>query len=87
MFRSKLNEYNEGYYVAITKAEQAFLGLLDDSNAQSGGKLIRQGMIEGKDINWQIEEEKDEESEGNNKDAYFYNVFVEGIEISSVALK
>lgn len=87
MFRSKINDYDERYAVAITKAEQTFLGLSGGGNVQSGDKLIRQGTVEGKDISWQIVEEKDEELEGNNKDLYFFTVTVDGIEISSVALK
>lgn len=87
MFRSKINDYDERYAVAITKVEQTFLGLSDGGNVQSGDKLIRQGKVEGKDISWQIVEEKDEELEGSNKDLYFFTVSVDGIEISSVALK
>ncbi len=35
MIRTKVNDYDERIDVAITKAEQTFLGLLKTTNAQS----------------------------------------------------
>jgi len=86
-FRSKLNEHDERLLVAITIAEQAFLGLLDVPDAKSSDKLIFQGTTENENIDWQIERKVDDSSEGGGEDAYFYTVSVDGIEISSVTLK
>lgn len=87
MLRSKINEYDKRYFVAIAKTEETFLGLQGGNDARSGDTLIRQGTTENEGISWQIVEEKDDISGGKNKDAYFYTVSVDGIEISSVALK
>ncbi len=84
MLRTKVNEYDDRYDVAITKAEQAFLGLLDSNNDQSGDKKKWQGTTADSGINWIIEKGKDDDSEENNEDIYFYTVFVDGIEVSSV---
>lgn len=87
-FRVKLNDYDIRYNVAITKADQAFLGLLDGSNPQvSDDKIIWQGTTEDSGIDWYVEEVIDEDSEENNRSVYFYTVSVGGIEISSVSLR
>lgn len=87
MLRSKVNEYDERYFAAIEKTEQAFLGLLNDSKIQNNDKTVLQGTIEGKDFNWQIEEIKDDYFKESNEDVYIYTVYVDGIEISSVVSK
>ncbi len=95
MFRSKLNEHDERHLIAITKAEETFLGLLDGADARSGDKSVIQGTMESSNIDWHVEKVMDETPEdemGNNseeggKAAYFYTVTVDGIEISSVTLK
>ena len=87
MIRTKVNEYDERIDVAITKAEQTFLGLLNTNNAQSKDKNSWQGTDEERGIDWYIEEEKDSDIKGNNKNVYFYTVAVDGIEISSVSIK
>jgi prepilin-type N-terminal cleavage/methylation domain-containing protein len=87
MIRTKVNDYDERIDVAITKTEQAFLGLLKTTNAQSNNKNNWQGTDEERGIDWYIEEEKDPDIKGNNKNVYFYTVAVDGIEISSVSIK
>lgn len=87
MLRSKVNEYDERYFAAIEKTEQAFLGLLNDSKIQNNDKTVLQGTIEGKDFNWHIEEIKDDYFKESNEDVYIYTVYVDGIEISSVVSK
>lgn len=87
MIRTKVNDYDERIDIAITKTEQAFLGLLNTNNAQSKDKNSWQGTDEERGIDWHIEEEKDADIKGNNKNVYFYTVEVDGIEISSVSIK
>ncbi|MFQ5964106.1 MAG: prepilin-type N-terminal cleavage/methylation domain-containing protein [Candidatus Scalinduaceae bacterium] len=87
MLRSKVNDYDERLDVAITKAEQTFLGLIGDINTQSGEKNYWQGRTLDNGVNWRVEEEKDKSAEGNNENVYFYTVFVDGIDISSVSIK
>ncbi len=87
LLRSKLHDHDERFDVAITKTEQAFLGLLDSGSAKGGDKNTWQGITLDKGIEWRVEEEKDDSTEGGNKDVYFYTVFVDGIELSSVVLR
>ena len=87
MIRTKVNDYDERIDVAITKTEQAFLGLLNTNNTQSKDKNSWQGTDEERGIDWHIVEEKDADIKGNNKNVYFYTVAVDGIEISSVSIK
>ena len=87
MIRTKVNDYDERIDIAITKTEQAFLGLLNTNNAQSKDKNSWQGTDEERGIDWHIVEEKDADIKGNNKNVYFYTVEVDGIEISSVSIK
>ena len=87
MLRSKVNDYDERVVVANTKVEEAFLGLLDDKHIQDDGKAVWQGKTVDSGINWRIEKEKDVDAEGNEKDIYFYTVYVDGIEMSSVTAK
>lgn len=87
MIRTKINDYDERIDVAITKTEQAFLGLLNTNNAQSNDKNSWQGTDEERGIDWYIKEERDADTKGNNKNVYFYTVTVDGIEISSVSIK
>jgi prepilin-type N-terminal cleavage/methylation domain-containing protein len=87
MIRTKVNDFDERVDVAIIKAEQTFLGLLGANNAQSDNKNTWQGIDIERGINWRIEEEKDTDIKGNDKNVYFYTVAVDGIEISSVSVK
>ncbi len=86
MLRAKVNDYDERLNVAILKTEQTFLGLLDEGFAQDDKKVL-QGKVEGKDINWRIEDIKDDSREKDEIDARFYTVSVDGIEISSVDIR
>ncbi len=45
------------------------------------------GKTSDKGIDWRIEEEKDDSFSKHDKDVYIYTVSVDGIEVSSVALK
>lgn len=87
MLRTKVNDYDDRYDVAIIKTEQAFLGLLDLNNDQGDDKKKWQGTTADSGINWIIEKGKDDDSEENNENVYFYTVFVDGIEVSSVGKK
>jgi prepilin-type N-terminal cleavage/methylation domain-containing protein len=87
MIRIKVNDYDERVDVAIMKAEQTFLGLLNTNNTQGKDKNNWQGTEVERGINWSVEEEKDADTKGNEKNVYFYTVAVNGIEISSVSIK
>jgi type II secretory pathway pseudopilin PulG len=87
MIRTKVNDYDERVDVAITKTEQAFLGLLNSNTAQGKDKNNWQGTDAERGINWRIEEEKDNDIDVIDKNLYFYTVTVEGVEISSVSIK
>jgi type II secretory pathway pseudopilin PulG len=87
MIRTKVNDYDERVDVAITKTEQAFLGLLNSNTVQGKDKNNWQGTDAERGINWRIEEEKDNDIDVIDKNLYFYTVTVEGVEISSVSIK
>lgn len=88
MIRTKVNDYDKRIDVAITKTEQAFLGLLNFNIPQSSkDKNSLQGTDAETGINWHIEEEKDTDTDIGDKNLYFYTVDVDGIEISSVSIK
>jgi prepilin-type N-terminal cleavage/methylation domain-containing protein len=87
MLRAKLNDYDERLDIAISKTEQTFLGLLDNNSTQGDNERVLRGKTSDKGINWRIEEEKDDSFSKHGKDVYIYTVSVDGIEVSSVALK
>ncbi len=87
MLRAKVNDYDERLDISILKAEQTFLGLLDGSFTQGDGKRILQGKLKDKDINWRIEDVKDDGFGGHDGDVHTYTVSVDGIDISSVGLR
>ena len=86
MLRAKVNDYDERLDVAILKTEQIFLGLLEEGFAQDGEGIL-QGKIADKDINWRIEGANDDSFSAHERGVYLYTVTVDGIDISSVALK
>jgi prepilin-type N-terminal cleavage/methylation domain-containing protein len=87
MLRGKINNYDERLEIAVTKAEQSFLGLIEVGFDLGNNKNIIQGKIEGRDINWRIEDESIDGFSGYERDVYFYTVSVEGVDISSVGLR
>ena len=87
MLRGKINNYDERLEIAVVKAEQSFLGLIEAGFDLDNDKNIIQGKIEGRDINWRIEDESIDGFSGFERDVYFYTVSVEGVDISSVGLR
>ncbi|MCP5004148.1 MAG: type II secretion system protein [Planctomycetes bacterium] len=91
--RVKINDHHDRLNVAVTKAEEAFLGLLDGGDVKGGDKNTWQGTITDTGISWRVEEEKEElEGEedivdGGGKEVFFYTVLVGGIELSSVRIQ
>ena len=87
MLRGKINNYDERLEIAVVKAEQSFLGLIEAGFDLDNDKNIIQGKIEGRDINWRIEDESIDGFSGFERDVYFYTVSVEGVDISSIGLR
>lgn len=88
MLRARVNEYDERLDIAISKTEQAFLGLLSGGSVQGGdGNKILQGKIGDKDINWRVEEKNDNSFSQQEREVLFYTVSVDGIDISSVCIR
>ena len=87
MLRGKINNYDERLEIAVVKAEQSFLGLIEAGFDLDNDKNIIQGKIEGRDINWRIEDESIDGFSGFERDVYFYTVSVEGVNISSIGLR
>jgi prepilin-type N-terminal cleavage/methylation domain-containing protein len=87
MLRGKINDYDERMEIAVTKAEQSFLGLIEAGFDLDNDKNIIKGKIEGRDINWRIEDESIDGFSGFEREVYFYTVSVEGVDISSVGLR
>lgn len=88
MLRARVNEYDERLDIAISKTEQAFLGLLSGDSVQGGdGNKILQGKIEDRDIYWRIEEKNDNSFSQQEREVLFYTVSVDGIDISSVGIR
>jgi prepilin-type N-terminal cleavage/methylation domain-containing protein len=87
MLRGKMNNYDERLEIAVTKSEQSFLGLMEAGFDLSNDKNVIQGKIEGRDINWRLEEESVDGFSGYDRDVYFYTVSVDGVDISSVGLR
>ncbi len=87
MLRGKINNYDERMEIAVTKAEHSFLGLTEAGLNLDNDKNIIQGKIEGRDINWRLEDESIDGFSGYERDVYFYTVSVEGVDISSVGLR
>ena len=87
MLRGKMNNYDERLEIAVTKSEQSFLGLLEAGFDLSNDKNVIQGKVEGRDINWRLEDEGVDGFSGYDRDVYFYTVSVDGIEISSVGFR
>lgn len=87
MLRGKMNDYDERLEIAVTKAEQSFLGLIDTGTDLDFEKNVITGKIEGKDINWRLEDESIDGFSGYERDVHLYTVSVEGIDISSVGLR
>jgi len=87
MLRGKINDYNERLEIAVTKAEQSFLGLIDGGFDLENNKNTVKGKIEGRNINWRLDEESAEGFSGYKRDVFFYTVTVDGFDISSVGLR
>jgi prepilin-type N-terminal cleavage/methylation domain-containing protein len=88
MLRARVNEYDERLDIAISKTEQSFLGLLSGGSVQGGdGNKMLQGKIGDKDINWRIEEKSDNSFSQQEREAFFYTVSVDGIDISSAGIR
>jgi prepilin-type N-terminal cleavage/methylation domain-containing protein len=87
MLRGKINNYDERLEVAVTKAEQSFLGLVEFGFDLDNNKNIIQGKVEGRDINWRLEDESVDGFSGYDRDVYLYTVSVDGVDISSVGLR
>jgi prepilin-type N-terminal cleavage/methylation domain-containing protein len=87
MLRGKINEYDARLEVAVAKAELSFLGLVETGFDLDNNKNIIEGKIEGKDINWRLEEESIDGFSGYERDVYLYTVSVEGVDISSIGLR
>ncbi len=87
MLRGKINDYDERLEIAVVKSEESFLGLLESGFDRDNDKNIIQGKIQGRDINWRMEDESIDGFSGYKRDVYFYTVSVEGVDISSVGLR
>ena len=87
MLRGKINNYDERLEVAVTKAEQSFLGLVEFGFDLDNNKNIIQGKVEGRDVNWRLEDESVDGFSGYDRDVYLYTVSVDGVDISSVGLR
>ncbi|MCP4254701.1 MAG: prepilin-type N-terminal cleavage/methylation domain-containing protein [Candidatus Scalindua sp.] len=87
MLRGKVNNYDERVEIAVTKAEQSFLGLIKTGFDLDNNKSIVRGKIEGRDINWRLEDEKVDGFSSFDRDVYFYSVSVDGVDFSSVGLR
>ena len=87
MLRGKINDYDERMEIAVEKAEQSFLGLMEAGFDLDNDKNIIQGKIEGRDINWRLEVESIDGFSGYERDVYSYTVSVEGVDISSVGIR
>ena len=87
MLRGKINDYDERMEIAVVKAEQSFLGLIEAGLDLDNDKNIIQGKIEERDINWRLEVESIDGFSGYERDVYFYTVSVEGVDISSVGIR
>ncbi len=87
MLRGKINNYDERLEIAITKAEQSFLGLIEAGFYLNNNKNITQGKIENRGINWRLEYESADGFSGYDREVYSYTVSVDGVDISSVGLR
>ncbi len=87
MLRGKINDYDERMEIAVEKAEQSFLGLIEAGFDLDNDKNIIQGKIEGRDISWRLEVESIDGFSGYARDVYFYTVSVGGVDISSVGIR
>jgi prepilin-type N-terminal cleavage/methylation domain-containing protein len=87
MLRGKMNNYDERLEIAVTKSEQSFLGLIEAGFDLSNDKNVIQGKIEGRDINWRLEDKSVDGFSGSDRDVYFYTVSVDGVDISSVGFR
>ncbi len=87
MLRGKMNNYDERMEIAVTKTEQSFLGLIKTGFDLSNDKNIVHGKIEGRDINWRLEDRNVDGFSGYDRDVFFYTVSVDGVNISSVGLR
>jgi prepilin-type N-terminal cleavage/methylation domain-containing protein len=87
MLRGKMNNYDERLEIAVTKSEQSFLGLIEAGFDLSNDKNVIQGKIEGRDINWRLEDKSVDGFSGYDRDVYFYTVSVDGVDISSVGFR
>ncbi len=87
MLRGKINNYDERMEIAVTKAEQSFLGLIGAGFDPGNSKNIIQGKIEGRDINWRLEDKNIDGFSGYERDVYLFSVSVDGVDISSVGLR
>ena len=87
MLRGKMNNYDERLEIAVTKSEQSFLGLMEAGFDLSNDKNVIQGKIEGRDINWRLEDKSVDGFSGYDRDVYFYTVSVDGVDISSVGFR
>ena len=86
MLRGKINDYNERLEIAVTKTEQSFLGLIDGGFDLDNKNTVK-GRIEGRNINWRLDEESAEGFSGYKGDVFLYTVTVDGFDISSVGLR
>lgn len=87
MLRGKMNNYDERLEIAVTKSEQSFLGLIEAGFDLSNDKNVIQGKIEGRNINWRLEDKSVDGFSGSDRDVYFYTVSVDGVDISSVGFR
>ena len=87
MLRGKMNNYDERLEIAVTKSEQSFLGLMEAGFDLSNDKNVIQGKIEGRDINWRLEDKSVDGFSGYDRDVYSYTVSVGGVDISSVGFR
>lgn len=87
MLRGKINNYDERMEIAVTKAEQSFLGLIGAGFDPGNSKNIVQGRIEDRGINWRLEDKNIDGFSGYERDVYLFYVSVDGVGISSVGLR
>ncbi len=86
--RSKVNDYDERLNIAITKAEQEFLRLVEGSSTiLDNDRSVFQGKIEDTDVDWRIENESFDGFSGYERDVFLYTVSVDGIDISSIGFR
>lgn len=77
--------------LAQSKADEALLGLLEDTSTTKGKERVWQGLV-ARDIAWKVKEyefsgDKTDARESTSPPTLFYDVSVGGLEVSSARLQ